>query len=717
MSSPPTDSQKTVGEAPYRAARDVLHSFLSQLINGCDCIKCTNKYCKSCPDFIHKEESKESLAHIAVEWALNYSETAKEMVCHGLNPLTFNKQLLPLIKDFDDFAKHFASDNSHQYGEKEKRIVENVLTNPIVIPHLLKDANNTVFNNFYENSKRQDNAIFKDFFDGFQNALNEVMVTIEATPNVTFYGINFLFVSLYLYGFMPCNDVSETIVRIIAAINRLPEEGKNLLSSYYIKCPSVLPIVLEVCKDQITYAVICLEEKNRQYQGAISIISTFINILSNWNYNSTEPIQYTNFNHDLLTQFLKSRIEYANFLDQRTIKYHRFMDTPAVLTLPFKNNILIEYFETLQNREASRIINERHFMIQNRRDLQLTIEINRNSIVDDTIKIISRTQNENFFKKLLVIFKGEQGVDAGGVSREFFYLLCNELFDEKFGMFRKIKGKEWFLPSTFESPIYFQVLGTVVALAIYNSVILPIRFPYILYKKLKNLKLHIHDLIELDPELVQSFTNLRKMKDEGGNIADLDLYFSTTIDIFGTKKEREICEGGIDKQVTNENLEEYIETYLDWWFNKSIESQFMAFQRGFNKICKEKVFMIFAPEEFDILVSGEPVLDWANLKQNAKYSDGYNENSQAIKWFWEIFNDMTNEQKEQFLRFSTGSDRAPVGGLKDFVITIQKINDPGKLPVSHTCFNIFSLPNYRSKEEMKKMILIAIQYNEGFGLI
>ena len=70
-----------------------------------------------------------------------------------------------------------------------------------------------------------------------------------------------------------------------------------------------------------------------------------------------------------------------------------------------------------------------------------------------------------------------------------------------------------------------------------------------------------------------------------------------------------------------------------------------------------------------------------------------------------------------FLRFATGTDRTPVGGLMDVKLTIQRTGDPTKLPVSHTCFNILGLPDYPSKEEMRKKLLIAIENNEGFGLI
>lgn len=41
---------------------------------------------------------------------------------------------------------------------------------------------------------------------------------------------------------------------------------------------------------------------------------------------------------------------------------------------------------------------------------------------------------EQFKKPLKVKFKGEEGVDEGGVRKEFFQVLLRELFDQRYGM-------------------------------------------------------------------------------------------------------------------------------------------------------------------------------------------------------------------------------------------------------------------------------------------
>jgi hypothetical protein len=55
--------------------------------------------------------------------------------------------------------------------------------------------------------------------------------------------------------------------------------------------------------------------------------------------------------------------------------------------------------------------------------------------------------------------------------------------------------------------------------------------------------------------------------------------------------------------------------------------------------------------------------------------------------------------------------------LGDVILIIQRAGDLEKLPVAHTCFNILTLPDYPTKDMLKTKLLIAIEYNEGFGLI
>ena len=76
------------------------------------------------------------------------------------------------------------------------------------------------------------------------------------------------------------------------------------------------------------------------------------------------------------------------------------------------------------------------------------------------------------------------------------------------------------------------------------------------------------------------------------------------------------------------------------------------------------------------------------------------------------------ENKKKFLSFATGSDRSPIGGLKNLHLVITRHGeDSDRLPQSHTCFNVLLLPQYGSKEKVRDRLLTAIGNSEGFGLL
>ncbi len=68
--------------------------------------------------------------------------------------------------------------------------------------------------------------------------------------------------------------------------------------------------------------------------------------------------------------------------------------------------------------------------------------------------------------------------------QEFFQLLMRELFDTNFGMFRMDPELRtfWFRASSLDLAMEFELVGLLLALAIYNNHILEVSFPMVVYK-------------------------------------------------------------------------------------------------------------------------------------------------------------------------------------------------------------------------------------------
>jgi ubiquitin-protein ligase E3 A len=311
---------------------------------------------------------------------------------------------------------------------------------------------------------------------------------------------------------------------------------------------------------------------------------------------------------------------------------------------------------------------------------------------------------------------GEDGVDEGGPRKEFFQLIIKEVFDVKYGMFSYNKNTNvfWFDDKSIEYNSTFQLIGKLLGIAIYNGIILDIHFPMIVYKKLVGIEPSFDDLYDFDPDLAKSFINLSNYE---YNFDELELFFQIDIDVFGKKETVDLVKNGGEKKVTKENLHEYIDAYVKYLLVDSISNQFDSFKFGFLSVCGGNVLKLFRYEELELLICGSKEINFDELERATRYVEGYSQNQDYIKEFWKFVKSFSLEKKKKFLQFTTGSDRVPIRGLGNLELLILRHGgDTDKLPTTQTCFNYLLLPEYSSIEKMKKLLLKALEYSEGFHL-
>ena len=393
-----------------------------------------------------------------------------------------------------------------------------------------------------------------------------------------------------------------------------------------------------------------------------------------------------------------------------------------------KNEIIILFNDHQKQNEFNKSINqflgrphlpflfgfERFFEANN---VFLSIRIRRNNLIEDALNELSKS-GIKLQNPIKVKFIGEQGEDEGGVRKEFFLLFIRQIFDPNYGMFSYNSKTRlyWFNHYTFEPKIKYELIGIIFGLAIYNNIILDVKFPLTVYKKLLGINPTLEDMKEYDPELYQNLKFLKET-DDSNLKENLDIDFTVIDDKFGEKVKVELKPDGENIAVDSKNKNEYIDLFINWFFNESIKEVFKSFERGFYRVFNRDLSKILSPEELELIICGTHILDFNELKKVCRYEE-YTEESQTIKDFWEIVLQFTEEDKKKFLSFVTGCDRAPIDGLGSLPITISNGGtDLEQLPSAHTCFNNLILPNYNDKEKLKKNLLTAINYSEGFGLI
>uniref|UniRef100_A0A8C8J0V8 Ubiquitin-protein ligase E3A n=1 Tax=Oncorhynchus tshawytscha TaxID=74940 RepID=A0A8C8J0V8_ONCTS len=432
-------------------------------------------------------------------------------------------------------------------------------------------------------------------------------------------------------------------------------------------------------------------------------------------------IPFEEFVNEPLNNVLEMDKDFTFFKVDSESKFS-FQSCPFILNACTKSLGL--YYDNRISMYSERRITALYSLVQGQQlNPYLRLKVRRDHIIDDALVRLEMIAMENpadLRKQLFVEFEGEQGVDEGGVSKEFFQLVLEEMFNPDIGMFTYDESTKlfWFNPPSLENEAQFTLIGIVLGLAIYNNCILDVHFPMVVYRKLMGKKGTYLDLADSHPVQYQS---LKELLDYEGDVEeDMMITFQISqTDLFGDPITYDLKENGDKIPVSVDNRKEFVSLYSDYILNKSVERQFKAFRRGFQMVTNESPLKcLFRPEEVELLICGSRNLDFHALEETTEYDGGYNKDCRIIKDFWETVHSFGEEDKRLFLQFTTGTDRAPVGGLGKLKMIIAKNGpDTDRLPTSHTCFNALLLPEYDSKEKLKERLLKAITYAKGFGML
>ncbi|RKF60978.1 E3 ubiquitin-protein ligase RSP5 [Erysiphe neolycopersici] len=354
---------------------------------------------------------------------------------------------------------------------------------------------------------------------------------------------------------------------------------------------------------------------------------------------------------------------------------------------------------------------------------QCHVKIRRSHIFEDSYAEIMRQSASDLKKRLMIKFDGEDGLDYGGLSREFFFLLSHEMFNPFYCLFEYSAHDNYTLQINPHSGInpehlnYFKFIGRVVGLAIFHRRFLDAFFIGALYKMMLNKAVSLSDMEGVDADFHRSLQWMLDNPIEGV----LEQTFSTEDERFGQTTIEDLMPGGRDIEVTDLNKKEYVELMVKWRIQKRVDEQFQAFITGFHELIPSELVNVFDERELELLIGGIAEIDVEDWKKHTDYR-GYTESDEVIRFFWQTIRSWDAEQKSRLLQFATGTSRIPVNGFKDLQgsdgprrFTIERAGEINNLPKSHTCFNRLDLPQYKTLEMLQAKLTIAVEETMGFG--
>eukprot|EP00826_Nyctotherus_ovalis_P011245 TRINITY_DN12938_c0_g1_i4.p1 TRINITY_DN12938_c0_g1~~TRINITY_DN12938_c0_g1_i4.p1 ORF type:complete len:427 (+),score=115.72 TRINITY_DN12938_c0_g1_i4:811-2091(+) len=344
--------------------------------------------------------------------------------------------------------------------------------------------------------------------------------------------------------------------------------------------------------------------------------------------------------------------------------------------------------------------------------------IDRKNLLRDSFEQFETTTDLDLRGKLCIYFMDEMAEDVGGVTREWFSVITEELFSASLGLFRRANTKE--LSYVFDegkgnARKYLEFAGKVFAKAVFERVPVKCYLNRTILNQLLGNTLEIQDLKYFDEELWNSVSYITTAKTAG-----LDLTFTARE---GTV---ELKPNGKAIPVTDKNKKEFCKLFADYLMIKSTSSALQSFLNGFYSLVPKSLVGVLDVDELELFLCGDSGVDVEDWKKNTTYKEFYNEEHQVIVWFWEILYALNDEERRKLLQFCTGSTRVPAEGFKGLLSNNGKVCsfciEPKSYSgletsfiVAHTCFNRIELPMYPEKKVMESSLKQIISNPECYG--
>ncbi|KAJ1304813.1 hypothetical protein OPQ81_005948 [Rhizoctonia solani] len=355
----------------------------------------------------------------------------------------------------------------------------------------------------------------------------------------------------------------------------------------------------------------------------------------------------------------------------------------------------------------------------------LQLNLRRPHVFEDSFQNLQRKTGDQIkYGKLSVRFYNEEGVDAGGVTREWFQILARQMFNPDYALFQPCAAdKLTFQPNRAsmvnpEHLSFFKFVGRVIGKAIYDGRLMDAHFARSLYRQILGKPVDYRDVEWVDPDYYKSLIWILE-----NDPTVLETTFTVEAEEFGVHKVVPLKENGEKIMVTEENKKEFVQLSAQYRLYTSIKEQIEALLAGFYDIIPKELISIFNEQELELLISGTPDIDIDEWRAATDYN-GYSPSDPVIVWWWRALKSFDREERAKVLSFATGTSRVPLEGFGELqgVQGTQRFSihraygESDRLPQAHTCFNQIDLPQYSSYEKLRTQLLLAInEGGEGFG--
>lgn len=257
-----------------------------------------------------------------------------------------------------------------------------------------------------------------------------------------------------------------------------------------------------------------------------------------------------------------------------------------------------------------------------------------------------------------------------------------------------------------------------------------------------------------DRDATQKVNDIQNITvDNGVRVEDLSLDFTLP-----GYPEIDLVPNGSQIMLTIDNVDNYLDRVIDMTLGSGVRRQVDAFRTGFSQVFPYSALRAFTPDELCTLF-GRTEEDWSlasklklpficedseltmttALMDSIKADHGFNMDSKSVRNLLQTMSEMTPIQRREFLQFTTGSPKLPIGGKHQqqvegcsnrtnnhagfksltpmFTVVCKPAEAPytsdDYLPSVMTCANYLKLPDYTDVKILQKRLFTATKEGQG----
>jgi E3 ubiquitin-protein ligase HUWE1 len=318
----------------------------------------------------------------------------------------------------------------------------------------------------------------------------------------------------------------------------------------------------------------------------LPLIEALMVVCKNTNLKDSPPVKYAK-DFSVTSPPPESKMENLFFRfteDHRKILNDLVRHNPRLMSGTFsllvKNPKVLE-FDNKRNYFTRRL----HYRGSEARHPQppLQLSVSRDQVFHDSYsRLHFKSADEIKYGKLSIRFHGEEGVDAGGVTREWFQVMSRQMFNPDYALFIPVASdRTTFHPNRLshineEHLKFFKFIGSIIGKALYEGRALDCHFSRAVYKRILGQPVSIKDMETLDLDYYKSL--LWMLENDISNV--LTETFSIETEAFGDTEIVDLIENGRNVPVTEENKQEYVQLVVEYRLTGSVKSQLEEFLRG-----------------------------------------------------------------------------------------------------------------------------------------